>query len=333
MKKISRLFLMILALGVVLFMSATSLFAAEKLKVEKNLVLIVPYTAGSASDAYAQMIKQLGEKYVDHSITIDYKPGGNASVGITYMLAQPHDGYTICLAGNNPEYNVATGQADTYDEFSYVGVGSVVSEQAVLIVPAGSPFNTLDDVIEFAKKNPGKLNWGGAQTLGYHHFFALQTGKNAGIQFNYVPYDNAGETLIAVLGKNIDIGSVNSSTALPYVESKEIKVIAQGLSKRDETTFPDVPTAYETPGLEFEKYGTPFITHRGSIAPADVPEEMLKMWDKLLEQVTSDPEWVTWVAKRFVLPAEYIMDGKQLTEFMRNNTAIVRKVYQELDLK
>jgi tripartite-type tricarboxylate transporter receptor subunit TctC len=116
------------------------------------------------------------------------------------------------------------------------------------------------------------------------------------------------------------------------MESGEIRVIAQGLLKRDTTTFPDVPTVYETPGLDFEKYGTPFITHRGTIAPADVPESMLQMWDQLLAQVTTDPEWVAWVAKRFVLPAEYIMNGQQLTEFMRNNTAIVRKVYGELNL-
>lgn len=329
MKKTRMLWMLVVC---AVFAVSGCAFAADVEKVtefEKDITFIVPFNPGAASDAYAQIIKQVGEKYINHSIILDYKPGGNTSVGTNFMLARPHDGYTISIPGNNPEYMVATGQADTYDENSYVAIGSTVSEQALLIVPASSPFRTLDEVLDFCRKNPGKLNWGGANMLGYNHFFALQTMKNGEVEFNYVPYDNAGEVMIAVLGKNVDVGSVNSSTALPYYTSGEVRVIAQGLPQRHMATLPDVPTVYETPGLEYEKYGTPFITTRSMITPADVPPEMLKAWDKLIQKVIADPVWLEWIEKRHVLPEDY-MDSEKCTAFMRRNTEIIRKVYQEL---
>jgi tripartite-type tricarboxylate transporter receptor subunit TctC len=330
-----KVIIMCTALISLLIFSAVPGYSAsevEAAKFEKDIMLIVPFNPGAAADAYAQMIKKVGEKYIDHSILLEYKPGGNTSIGTTFMLARPHDGYTICIASNNPEFAIASGQVDTYDEFSIISIGSPVSEQAVLIVPARSPFKTLDDVIDFARKNPGQLNWGAAGTLGYNQFFALQTMRNANVQFNFIPYDNAGEVVIAILGNNVDVGGLNSSNALPYYESGEVRVIAQGLQKRHMPTLPDVPTVYETPGLEYEKYGTPYLTTRAIIIPADVPETMLKTWDNFLQQIITDPEWKAWVEERHVLPEEY-MDGKTSTEFMRNSTKIIREVFKDLGNK
>lgn len=296
---------------------------------EKDILLIVPFNPGAVSDAYAQMIKQIGEKYIDHFILLEYKPGGNTSVGINFMLTKPHDGYTISIPGNNPEYTVATGQTDTYDEFSYVSIGSPVSEQSVLIVPPGSPFKSLQDVLEFAAQHPGQLNWGGANTLGFNHFFALETMKNGNVEFNYVPYDNAGEVVLAVLGKNVDVGTVTFSTALPYYNSGEVRAIAQSLPERDMESLADVPTIYETPGLEYERYGIPFVAARPLIAHAATPEAMLEAWDRLMEKIVSDPAWIAWVEKRNVIKNSHIK-GADATKLMRNNTDRIRKIYETM---
>jgi tripartite-type tricarboxylate transporter receptor subunit TctC len=329
MKKGMILFLAMLSFMIVWAVpgSASELEAA---KFERDILIIVPYNPGAVADAYAQMIKKVGEKYLGHNILLEYKPGGNTSVGTTYMLARAHDGYTASIPGNSAEYTVATGQAESYDESDFVSVGSPANEQSVLIVPVDSPFKTLDDVVEFARKNPGQLNWGASLILGFNHFFALQTMQNAGIEFNYVPYDNAGEAVIAIMGKNVDVATVTFSTALPYYKSQEVKVIAQSLEHRDMETLPEVPTIYETPGLEYEKYGIPFVAARPLIVPSDVPKPMLKAWDNFLQQVVADSEWLEWIKTRQVL-SEY-MNGEECTALIRNNVKNIRRVYEELIL-
>jgi tripartite-type tricarboxylate transporter receptor subunit TctC len=149
------------------------------------------------------------------------------------------------------------------------------------------------------------------------------------VKFNYVPYDNAGEAVVAVLGKNIDVGAVTFSSALPYYKSGELKLIAQSLSARDVENLPDVPTIYETPGLEYEKYGIPYIAARPVITPADVPEKMLKAWDRLFQLIVADPDWIAWLEPRYVLKDSYL-NGEECTKLTRNNTANVRKIYQQL---
>jgi tripartite-type tricarboxylate transporter receptor subunit TctC len=130
----------------VLCISSAAVASGKIQEFEKDILLVVPFNPGAAADAYAQMIKKVGEKYIDHSILLEYKPGGNTIIGTTYMLMKPHDGYTICIVSNNPEYSIATGQVETFDEFSIVSIGSPVSEQAVLIVSASSPFKTLTPI-------------------------------------------------------------------------------------------------------------------------------------------------------------------------------------------
>jgi tripartite-type tricarboxylate transporter receptor subunit TctC len=297
---------------------------------EKDVVLVVPFNPGAAADTYAHMIKAVGEKYLGHTMLLEYKPGGTGIVGMNYMLTKPHDGYTICILGNNIENSVATGQASTFDEFDYIALGNPGGEQSVISVPANSPFKTLNDIIEFARQNPGKLNWGGAGSLSYNHFFALQTMQYADVKFNYSPYDNGGETTLAILSGNVDIGTTPTVNILPYHKSGEVRIIAQGLPQRHATLL-DIPTVYETPSLEYEKYGTPLVSTRAILAPANIPEPIRKAWDNILGQILRDSEWEAWAKQSEVL-TEIYMNSAECTESMRANTARIRKIFEKLDL-
>jgi tripartite-type tricarboxylate transporter receptor subunit TctC len=82
------------SLGVSVSLAATT---GEIAAFEKDVVLVVPFNPGAAADTYAHMIKTIGEKYLGHTILLEYKPGGTGIVGMNYMLAKPHDGYTICI--------------------------------------------------------------------------------------------------------------------------------------------------------------------------------------------------------------------------------------------
>jgi tripartite-type tricarboxylate transporter receptor subunit TctC len=148
----------------------------------------------------------------------------------------------------------------------------------------------------------------------------------ANVQYNYIPYENAGDVVVALLGKNVEIGTVNVALAVPYAESGELRIIAQGASKRQ---LPDVPTVYETPGLTEDKFPAPFWTHRAIIAHVNTPEPMLKAWDKLITQVVTDPEWEKWIAPRNTM-LDAVMLHEELTATMRKFTVAIREIYNNM---
>lgn len=286
--------LMMLVVGLAGVTSADS-DSLEFFSKDKTITMINAWAAGSGIDAYAQEYIKIAQKYAESTFTIEYKSGNSGTVGMAYMKTQPKDGSVVLITGMSSEISIATGSAVDVTGDDYVGVALLAADQGTIAVPANSPFNTLDELIAYAKDHPGELTCAGSNTLSYHHFFALQLMKNAGIQFNYVAYKNNSETNVALLGGNADFGLASPSAFVAYNESGELRIIAQGFKERDMNVLPDVPTVYETPGLEFEKFGDEFMTTRMLIGPAGMTQEALDAWDALTVKVLEDPEWNEFV--------------------------------------
>ena len=320
---------LLMAISTVAVLGALPAMAADAPKFDKDIVMIMPFSPGASIDVYAQKFKQVGEKYTGgKQIQIEYKPGGSTSIGMNFMLARPHDGYTVILNGNSTEFGVATEQAEGYTEKDYIGLANLASEQAVVFVHVDSPFKTFGDFIEAARKDPKKLRWGGGSTMSQNHFFPLQTMAIANIEFNYIPYENGGEVMLAILGQNIDIGGISSSAAIPYMKEGKIRILAQGLDTRA-PDLPDVPTVYETPGLDYAKYGFPYWSTRSIDAAADTPEAILVEWDKLIDLVVNDKDWIDFMNSRGV-PTDTFKNRKDATDYINSSTANLRKIYDDM---
>ena len=297
-------------------------------KFERDIMLIVPYSPGSANDASAQLFKRIGEKYIPFKINVEYKPGGNTSIGTMFMLSQPRDGHTVCMPSTAAEFHVATGQTEgMYDEFSYVSLGQMAAEQSFFIVHKNSPFNSFTEVINYAKANPEKIRWGASGTLSNQHFILLRIAQATGIKVTYIPYEDGGRVTTAVLGEHIEIGGIAHAVAASLRNSSEVKFLAQTLDKRD-PSYSSVPTIFETPGCEVEKLGGPFTVHRSIIAPADSPKSVLRAWDELFAKVTSDPEFTAFLQTQGI-PLSYI-PGEKHTEMVRSSTQQIRELYKTM---
>ena len=332
-RMVARVFLAVFALSLfaVCGVSTPGAAAEGEYKFSKDIVFVVPGAAGSSFGAYVEMFKIVAEKngHFDHNIIVEYRPGATGMIGMNYMFARPHDGYTVVLAASNPEYLVATNQAETFDQYTYVGVGSFGFEQCVLVTAADSPFNNIDDVIAFARENPGQLNWGSSGTLGTLHFFALQVMRSAGIEVNYVPFGNAVGTNTAAAAGDIQVGGTMHSGSLALVEAGQTKHLAQGGLQRN-AAIPDIPSVFESPDLPIENFVGPFGDHRGIIAPAATPPEVLAAWDKLLYDVVHDPEYQAWGASLPGCDLSQFMTGAALTEHMRNSTVKLTELFKEM---
>lgn len=296
---------------------------------DKTITVINAWAAGSAIDAYAQEYIKLAQKYVDSNFTVEYKSGNSGTVGMAYMTTQPKDGSVILITGMSSEISIATGSAQNVSPDDYVGLALVAADQGTVAVPAGSQFQTLGDIVAYAKEHPGELTCAGSNTLSYVHFFALQLMKNAGINFNYVAYKNSSEVNVALLGGNADFGLAVPSAFVPYQESGELRILAQGFENRDMKALPEIPTVYETEGLEFEKFGADFMTTRMFIAPAGIPEEALEAWDALTVLVTSDPEWEEFVYNQGGSPMLKL--SAETEEFSKGNIKRFAELYAAIN--
>lgn len=140
----------------------TGTTAADFFSKGKTITMIIGWSAGSSNDNILQQWIKVASKYVDASIITDYQVGGSGMVANQYMLSKPNDGYYAHLSSITNEISMST---NGFDSSSYEVLASLLMNPSYITVRADSDFYTMQDIIDYAKANPGKLNWGGANAI------------------------------------------------------------------------------------------------------------------------------------------------------------------------
>ncbi|MDI6754252.1 MAG: tripartite tricarboxylate transporter substrate binding protein [Thermodesulfobacteriota bacterium] len=239
----------------------------------KPIKLMVPYPPGGASDFQARIVTMLAqeEKYLGQPIVIINKPGAGGMVGWNWFVeSAPKDGYDL-NAYNVPHF---IAQSIVYPKKAKYKIGTKEpianwgADPAVLIVPRDSPFNSVKDLVEYAKKNPGKVTVSGGGNFIGHHIALIQFNRAAGIQTTHVPYAGGVPALVAVVSGEVMAGFNNSSDAFRSKERLKILAVAD-LGRCP--FLPDVPTLKEA-GYDVDDTSNNF---RGIAAPAGTPAEVI----------------------------------------------------------
>ncbi|MGD9137507.1 MAG: tripartite tricarboxylate transporter substrate binding protein, partial [Desulfobacterales bacterium] len=186
MKWFTTTILLVLAAFFILGMSTVSADDYPKSPVS----MVVAYSPGGATDFQARIVTMMAglEKYLGQPIVIINKPGAGGQVGWNWCVEKgTKDGYTM-LAYNVPHFIAQSNVYKTkYDINTFEPVANWGADPAVLIVPKDSPFNSMQDLVDFAKQNPKKVTVSGAGMFVGHHIALLQFQKAAGIQLTYIP--------------------------------------------------------------------------------------------------------------------------------------------------
>ncbi len=245
------------------------------------------------------------------------------------MLNQPADGYTISYITSTIHHIMGSGQVDKslFDENDLEMLANLSGDFVVFSTYADSQFKTLAEAIEFAKVNPGKLRWGGAQSMGTHHYNALSVMNHTGTDINFIVYENASETVLGLLGKEIEIGSTTQGSVVPYLESGELKVLAQLTLERKEH-LSDVPTIFEV-GMGLENFDKYLISCKYLVINPEVPEEVKQAWDSIIYKVVNDPEWIEFNQRFNQLVDEY-MNREEATNCFREGVKTSREIFGPL---
>jgi tripartite-type tricarboxylate transporter receptor subunit TctC len=242
---------------------------------ERPIMMMVSYGAGGATDFQARIVTMTAgnEDALGMPIAILNKPGAGGRVGWNWFATQAdNDGYT--LSAYNVPHFIAQGikggveyTAETFEPIANWG-----ADPAVFIVGKDSPMNSMEDVVNFAKENPGKLTFSGAGLFVGHHIAALQLEKASGVKMAYIPTKGGGAAAMkAVIAGDVMGGVNNLSDAFRAREAGNVKIL--GVFDLERNDFmPDVPTLKEA-GYDIDNASVNF---RGIMVPKGTPEDVIE---------------------------------------------------------
>jgi len=248
---------------------------------EQEITLVVPFAAGGASDATSRMVAKGMEEKLGKPVVIENKPGGTGSVGMTLVQNSKNDGYTLGYVPAELAMHKSLGLSDLEpSKFDLIGQSTMVP--AAVTVAADAPYNTIEEFIEFAKNNPGKVKVGNSGAGSIWHVAASAFAQNTGVTFNDIPFDGAAPAVTALMGGHVDAVMVGAGEVKSGVEAKKLKVLAVMTDERDKN-FPDAPTLKEK-GIDVV-----FAGWGGFVVPKGTPDEVKAvLTDALKSTVESD---------------------------------------------
>ncbi len=238
---------------------------------ESPVSMIVSYSPGGATDFQARIVTMVAgnEEYLGQPIVIINKPGAGGQVGWNWFVEKgSKDGYTM-TAYNVPHFIAQSIVYKTkYDIHTFEPVANWGADPAVLIVPKDSPFKTVDDMVAWAKENPGKVTVSGAGMYVGHHIAFLQMEKAAGIKMTYIPEKGGVDAMQSVVASKVKGGFNNLADA--FRNQDRIRILAIADLERHEY-IPDVKTFKEM-GYDIDDSSVNF---RGVALPKGAPQNVI----------------------------------------------------------
>ena len=299
---LNRLFLNIGIFGVALpaLMLNSAAVSAETNYPTRPISMVVGYAAGGATDILARLIAKTISEELDQTVIVENRAGANSNIGAEYVARAKNDGYTIYVGTIANTINRALYKDLRYDFLKdFEPIGMMASISNVLVVNPKRPFKTVDEYIDYAKKNPGDLTCASSGIGSSIHMscelFKIQTGTN----ILHVPYRGSGPAVADLLGGQVDSMFDNLPSSLAHIKAGTLRPIATTTGKRVDA-LPQTPTFSEK-GVEDFLVQSWF----GLNAPAGTPAPVIKKLNQALNNALKKPEVVkAYEANGFTAPEQ-----------------------------
>jgi tripartite-type tricarboxylate transporter receptor subunit TctC len=254
----------------------------------KALQLIVSFPAGGSTDVGARIVAAAAEKELGQPVVVANKVGAGGQLGFTEAARARPDGYTLAFI-NLPAVNTIVLDPERRAVFgvdAFVPVINQVLDPGLVWVRAESPFKTFADLIEAAKKAPGKVSACTTGILSDDHLAILMTHEAAKVDFRIVHFDGAPQQLTGVLGGHVDVAFDNVGSVFKRVRSGELRALVVTDNERSRF-LPEVPTTKEL--------GYPSIissSTRGIAVPKGTPKDIVKAIEAAFQKAMANPDHV-----------------------------------------
>jgi len=292
----------------------------------KPVTIVVPYPPGGSNDTFA---RELGKKLSDAwkiPVIIDNRPGAGGSIGAAAVSKAPPDGYTLCLLSSSFTTNAAIQPNLPFDPVKgFTPVGMVAKGPMLLTVGNHVPVKTTLELFDYARKNPGKLNFASSGQGSTNHFATELLMDAANIKMTHVPYKGMGPAVTDILGGHVDVLIASAPSIYQHVKAGKLRGIGV-TSKGPSTVVPDLtPVAsMGVPSYSFELWW-------GVLAPPGVPAEIVDKVNADMNRILGTPEMKEVFLREGAEPST--MTPAQFAKTIRDEIEGWKRVAKQADIK
>lgn len=256
--------------------------AAQGKYPDRPITLIVPSAPGGTTDFTARLVTEQLTASLGQPVVVENKAGAAGNIGNQTVARAKPDGYTLLVAYSgyqvgNPHLFKKAGWDPIKD---FVPVAMMTRAPQVVVTRMGLPFNTLQDLIAYAKANPGKLNYASSGNGSIQHIAGEMLQQQTGVSLTHVPYKGAGPVVTDLLGGNVDVFITTPASVVSHIKAGKLKALAVTSDSRL-ASLPDVQTVAEA-GVPQFKLDSWFALYAPAGTPADVVQTLNQAVNKAL---------------------------------------------------
>jgi tripartite-type tricarboxylate transporter receptor subunit TctC len=289
---------MIRSLSTVLTVMALALAgapaAAQEAYPTRPITIVVAFPPGGVADLTARPVAAALERLLKQPVVVTNKPGAAGAVGNQFVATSKPDGYTLLMALVSvsvlPEVDRLFGRPTTYTRDQLTGIARVNADPSIITVRTDSPYRTLKDLVDDAKKRPGEITFSSSGLYGASHVPFEMFLRAAGIRMRHLPTTGGAPMMNALLGNHAAATASTVILASPHVAADKLRLLAHTGSEPMKA-FPDVPS------LRSLGYEVDYAAWAGLVAPRATPPHVIKILRDAMRQAVKEPEVVNAHAK------------------------------------
>jgi tripartite-type tricarboxylate transporter receptor subunit TctC len=289
--------------------------------------IVVGFPPGGSSDVSARLVAERMSDEWKQPVIVDNRPGAGGTIAAAFVAGAPADGYTLLHVGPGTHAITSALYKDlTYDAIkSFAGIGQLAVAPFVVVVPASSNVQSMKELIERARANPGKVSYGSSGSGAGPNIVTEIVALSTGVQFLHVPFKGAAPAVAAVLGGQVDFAMADSASAIPHVQNGKLRALAV-TTAAPSPLYRDVPTIAESvvPGFAYP-------SSVGLLAPAGTPREVIVKINAALGRALANEAVRTRLNSLGFDAAP--MTPEEFDAFMVNEVRKYTKIVKDLGLK
>ena len=301
--------------------------AAQEFTPTRSIEFVVHTGPGGGNDLLARAIANMVEKenLLPVRMQVTNKPGGGGIKAMAYMGEKKGETHTIALFANTWFNGPLMSKEARVTMNELTPIVRLVTEPGVIVVKSDSPYKTLKDFIEDAKKRPGELKQSGGSIGSRDNIVRSLLMRNTGTKWAFISFPGGGERMAALLGGHVNMMIMDPQEAGDRLKDGTLRLIGQ-VSEKRLPEFPDLPTIQEY-GYKIPNY----VTLRGVVGPPEMPAEALKYWEGFFTKLVKTAAWKKYLKDN--LFEDGFMNTAEVQKFAKTHPAEVREMLLAAGIK
>ncbi len=288
---------------------------------DKSIEMVAWASPGGGSDRMCRTFAKSTEGILPQTVYVVNKKGGGGSVGMAYVQSRPSDGYTMLGVTNNLVFTPLTKPNLKYSAKDFTPIIMWGFDAKCIAVSTDGPYKTIEDFVNGAKGKPAQIKIGTFGLGTDDHIVGFLLGREAGVEYGFVPFDSGGEQLAALLGGHINAQIAEVQEVKAQMDAGKVRILAVATLQRLEG-MPDVPTMKE------KGWNVVVPKFRGLVVKKGTPDEIVNYLISRSLMAIQTPTFRNYLAKSMIEP--YFLAGEGFAELIREQEKTFGQVLKTL---